>query len=62
MDYKEAEGSRNFWRTRATKYGSTYGQHNDGMAVFNFAYEDGDYILSRLIKVKVPGYRQSHRF
>jgi germination protein YpeB len=32
----------------------TYGQHHDGMAVFNFAYEDGDYIVyPDLIKVKV---------
>jgi spore germination protein len=56
MDYKEAEKvAGKFLEDKGYRnMVPTYGQHNDGMAVFNFAYEDGDYIVyPDLIKVKV---------
>ncbi len=56
MDFKEAEKvARKFLEDKGYKNMiPTYGQHHDGMAVFNLAYEDGDYIVyPDLIKVKV---------
>ncbi len=56
MSYKEAEKrAKDFLEKRGYRnMVPTYGQHNDGVAVINFAYKDGDVIIyPDLIKVKV---------